>query len=382
MVKPVYRIFKPGVPGSFTMQWLDCFDRFQYFLSGQHPYKPFIIRVFITARTEEEFHRHSRRIKETFASNDLPVTVLSQSPGNAHLVIMEAGFADSSRFGMEYGHTGPVSFCRISGKNFSEIWMAGSEGKAEGSIYQSAVRSFSQLLPAFRQTRSDAGHIVRQWNYVEKIFSIPEIHGKRSQHYQQFNEARAEFYGKHRALPAYPAATGIGVDFNGVTIECCLIRGDETLQTISISNPNQVDSYHYGESVLEEGPSGHKKQAPQFERALLITDGKCSRLMISGTAAIVGQKTFARGNVEEQTFLTIRNIEALTSISNLKRHCPSMTVFPDKYAYLRVYVRNEADLEKVKSICCNHFGNAPVSFVVADICREDLLVEIEGEKIS
>jgi len=382
MVKPMYRIFKPELPGNFAIQWLDCFNRFQSFLADHYPYKPFIIRVFITAQNKEDFHQYSARIKETFVANDLPVSVVSQSPEKPYLVVIEAGVADSFHSNMEYGHVGPVKYCRIFNKDYSEIWLAGTEGRMGNSIYQSAVNSFSQLLDTFGQIGSNGNHIVRQWNYVEQIFSIREVDGKKSQHYQQFNEARAKFYSKHRTVPAYPAATGIGVDFNGVSIECCLIKGNETLRTIPISNPNQLDSYQYGLSVLREGLADHKKQTPQFERALLITTGKASRLMISGTAAIIGQETVAAGNVEEQTLITIRNIEALTSKSNLNRHCPWITVFPDKYTYVRVYVKNDADIIKVKSICRDHFYDVPMNFVVADICREDLLVEIEGEKIS
>lgn len=123
-------------------------------------------------------------------------------------------------------------------------------------------------------------------------------------------------------------------------------------------------------------------QAPQFERAKLITDGKNSRVFISGTASIVGQETIGLGNIEKQTRVSIDNIELLTSEKNLKSHCPELTVFPDKYAYVRVYVKNENDFPIVKTICREYFGEIPMCFVKADICRADLLVEIEAEKVS
>ncbi|MDP2890184.1 MAG: dioxygenase, partial [Bacteroidota bacterium] len=116
--------------------------------------------------------------------------------------------------------------------------------------------------------------------------------------------------------------------------------------------------------------------------AKLMMSGNQSRVFISGTASIAGQETIGLNDIEEQTRITIDHIELLTGKKNLKLHAPKLTIIPDQYAYVRVYVKNEADIPVVKAICRNHFGEVPLSFVQADICREDLLVEIEAEKIG
>jgi len=56
--------------------------------------------------------------------------------------------------------------------------------------------------------------------------------------------------------------------------------------------------------------------------------------------------------------------------------------YPDKYSYLRVYVKNRSDISVVRELCTKHFGDIPATFVQADICRDNLLVEIEAEKMN
>lgn len=50
-----------------------------------------------------------------------------------------------------------------------------------------------------------------------------------------------------------------------------------------------------------------------------------------------------------------------------------------EYSIIRVYVKEVRDLKKTISICRQKFRNLPVSYVVTDVCRGELLVEIEGE---
>ena len=49
--------------------------------------------------------------------------------------------------------------------------------------------------------------------------------------------------------------------------------------------------------------------------------------------------------------------------------------------YLRVYVKYNKDMAQVKSTCQKHFPHLSILYVVADICRPELLVEIEGQAV-
>jgi hypothetical protein len=50
-----------------------------------------------------------------------------------------------------------------------------------------------------------------------------------------------------------------------------------------------------------------------------------------------------------------------------------------KFILLRVYVKNQDDFIKVKAICRERFPDVPSVFIESDICRDNLLVEIEAE---
>ena len=385
MIKPQYRTFIPNSTGTFDVQWMCCFASFQQFSSGHSSQIAFIARVFIAAENAFEFRQHSTQIKQSFAGTGIPVSILSESPEKPSQVMIEAGFADASCVQVEYGQVEFVHYCKLSGSGHSEFWFAGIEGSTiENTISDSAESAFRQMLAAFHHLGLSFDQIVRQWNYVEQIFGFEETELQLRQNYQLFNEVRGDYYYRYLTAPDFPAATGIGVAHHGVSIECLAVTGDENLKIISLSNPDQLDSYEYGQAVLKGEPQKHQtsNQPPQFERAKLMISENQSRVFISGTASIAGQETIGLNDVEKQTRITIEHIELLTGRKNLKLHYPELTQVPDQYAYVRVYVKNEADIPAVKAICLNHFGEVPMSFVRADICREDLLVEIEAEKIG
>ncbi len=52
-----------------------------------------------------------------------------------------------------------------------------------------------------------------------------------------------------------------------------------------------------------------------------------------------------------------------------------------KYGHARVYVKRRKDFPIIKKTFKTHFGNLPVVYIIADICRENLLVEIEGKVV-
>jgi enamine deaminase RidA (YjgF/YER057c/UK114 family) len=385
MIKPIYQLFNPAGEGNFEWQWHACFDRFQDYLTDHPALKAFTLRIFTGANNENEFQQCSLLIKDSLSGSDIPFSVLSQCPVKPYLVLIEAGFADTSLADVTYGQAASLKFSKLTVNDYAEYWFAGAEGHKGNTISDSAGNAFGQLYAAFLQAGLGFNNIVRQWNYVEQIFSIKKIDHEQRQNYQLFNETRGRYYSRYRTLSDFPAATGIGVDFNGVTIECMLVKQlNENLRIIPVSNPRQVNSFLYAQSVLKGAPPGNqiKNQAPQFERARLMTDGSTSRLFISGTASIIGQQTIGINDVKKQTLVTIDNLEQLTSNMNLKSCCPGLTVFPEKYVYIRVYVKHEQDIPDVKALCLEHFGQIPMSIVQADICRSDLLVEIEGEKIS
>lgn len=385
MVEPQYRIFKSTGSGNFEEQWESCFNSFKLFIANDFNRKAFIVRVFVAAENTQEFARYATLIKQKFSGDVVPYSILAESPEKPYQVIIEAGFVCTDLIRAEYGQCESLRFCKLSASGYNEYWFAGVNGNAEGlTIAGKASSAFSQLLSAFLQLDLGFNQIVRQWNYVERIYGFEQIDAQQRQNYQLFNEARGEYYSRYRTVPGFPAATGIGVDFGGVTIECMAVSTDENLKSVAICNPKQLNSYTYGQAVLKGEPQRNKagNQPPQFERARLLTNDQTSRLFISGTASIVGQETIGLNDVEKQTRVTIENMELLSAETNLRSYYPELACIPDRYAYVRVYVKNEADIPVVQAICRNYFGEVPMLVVKADICRADLLVEIEAELIA
>jgi enamine deaminase RidA (YjgF/YER057c/UK114 family) len=104
---------------------------------------------------------------------------------------------------------------------------------------------------------------------------------------------------------------------------------------------------------------------------------------ISGTASILDSESVHLGDIEKQTEQTIDNIERLISPENFARHglsgCGAQLA---DLAKVRVYVKRPEDYEKCRAVCERRFGAVPTIYAQADICRGELLVEIEAVAFS
>jgi hypothetical protein len=49
---------------------------------------------------------------------------------------------------------------------------------------------------------------------------------------------------------------------------------------------------------------------------------------------------------------------------------------------VRVYIKRQEDYAKVRAVCEQRLGELPAVYAIADVCRPDLLVEIEGIAFS
>ena len=211
--------------------------------------------------------------------------------------------------------------------------------------------------------------IVRQWNYIEQITHLaPE-----GQHYQLLNDERSRFYSMSEWSNGYPAATGIGAQTGGLTIMFDAVRGSANCSK-AVDNPLQVSAHAYSQQVLINNCDTHKT-TPKFERARYVAADKGS-VYISGTAAIRGEES-CRHDVVEQTALTMENIDYLVSCENLAK---SGVENPQQveYSTLRVYLKHREDLQPVVEWMDEHYPQTDTLYLWADICREELLIEIEG----
>ena len=206
------------------------------------------------------------------------------------------------------------------------------------------------------------GALLRVWNYFPAINQ--ESHG--IERYRQFNIGRQAAFRAHghAVTGNVPAACALGSADGGLNIGFLATRAEVT----GIENPRQLSAYHY--------PSQYGPKSPTFSRAGLARLGDRDMLFISGTASIVGHQTLHHGDVAAQTRECLANIAAIAAEAN--RLAPAANFHLDQLAY-KVYVRHPADLAAVRAVMASAL-NAPVAaiYLQADVCRADLLVEIEA----
>jgi enamine deaminase RidA (YjgF/YER057c/UK114 family) len=388
LIKPTYKIITPEVTGDFAGQWKSCLQQLSD-IKENTSFNPVRVNIFVRSSDTDDYHSQlaviDSTINKTFGKECPPFGAVMQEPEDPYLVIAEVGFVDRHSAFVTYGHFHNRPYCIVNAENYKEYWTIGAQSvHPDLNILASSNASFKYLYDLYNHLGLSFNNIVRQWNYVGDLLSKENIDGRLRQHYQMFNETRSQFYKKYRNRQDFPAATGIGMLYLGVCIDSFAITGDENLKVIPISNPCQSESYKYGQKVLVGAPdcAMTQNQPPQFERAKLIVLHNAARLIISGTAAIIGEDTVGIGDVEEQTRITIKNIQILSAPETLKTQCPEIPVIPETYSYVRVYVKNKEDISKVRKICSEAYPNVPTTYVVADICRDNLLVEIETELIS
>ncbi|GAH14726.1 unnamed protein product, partial [marine sediment metagenome] len=83
-------------------------------------------------------------------------------------------------------------------------------------------------------------------------------------------------------------------------------------------------------------------------------------------------------DVEKQTMATINNIKKLVESVNVSKSDDIQLVEKSNYSYVRSYVKHKKDIDIVKRLCEKHFRSECFQYVISDICRDNLLVEIEG----
>ena len=230
---------------------------------------------------------------------------------------------------------------------------------------------FAKLDTLLTKYGFEVDDIVRQWNYIGNIVSYKD--GK--QNYQEFNDARSRYYAKAEWRNGYPAATGIG-STDGIIVGGIAFKKADSTGVYPIDNPLQVAAHVYSKSVLIDDDANAVKSTPKFERAKLIETAGGAYCFVSGTAAIRGEESVDPTSAKLQTIKTIENIEYLVSKENLVRF--GCKPYELKYAFLHIFIKHAEDYEAVRSVVEEAYPSVTALYSLADVCRSELLVEIEG----
>jgi enamine deaminase RidA (YjgF/YER057c/UK114 family) len=209
-------------------------------------------------------------------------------------------------------------------------------------------------------------HLQRLWNYLPGINSD----GGGLERYRQFNAGRQTAFLEtgHAAFEGAPAACAIGTREGPFCVR--FLAG--AVPPVPVENPRQVSAYHY--------PGAYGPRSPSFSRAALVraSAGEVA-LLISGTASIVGHASMHGGDVAAQTRETLTNLAAVIDAAHVR--CDARFALSRLECVL--YVRRAADADLIRHVfeaevgADSHAARSAV-YLEADICRSDLLVEIEA----
>ncbi|MDB5319558.1 MAG: hypothetical protein JWN40_1189 [Phycisphaerales bacterium] len=226
---------------------------------------------------------------------------------------------------------------------------------------------------AARLRHLDAKYPVRLWNH------IPSIHGRmddRRDRYMVFNagryEAFASWYGGPKGFDQ-DVATASGVGHNGadLVVHCLSARS----RGISVSNPRQVNPHRYS---ARYGPL-----PPCFARATVLEAP--GLVLVGGTASIRGEDSLHKTSLSLQMIETLTNLASVVETAQAKVGggggvaARGQEAWLGRYREVRVYYPRACDAEELETMVRGAFGvDCRVEMRRADLCRAELLVEIEG----
>ncbi len=336
--------------------------------------KLFKLNLFVETNSKEEYNAFRKKAEkevQQFFAEAVLVSVIAQPPLTCK-VIAEACLYNPVEWEVKFfgNHANGGALFK---KENTSILIGTVQANSNNSCKISAEIAFSHLIDIFTDALFPINSIVRQWNYIENILG----YDNEKQRYQEFNDVRSGVYGNTFSKKGYPAATGIGMSQGGIIIEFLAIKSHE-LVSWPIDNPLQISAHGYTEDVLA-GEKCPDKTTPKFERARYLQMFNKKLILISGTAAILGEKTAEVGDSARQAEIAIENIKQLYS-EKVVSSFTNRTLIP-KYGHARVYIKNRKDFGIIKKTFERYYDDLPVVYIIADICRDDLLVEIEGRVI-
>ncbi len=304
------------------------------------------------------------KVEQHFGIKKPALSYVSQPPLNTSLLLEVHSYQADKEDRITHGVHNQLSYVLLENKTGRFLYAGGFQGDVAGTnVEEQSAEVFRQINEVLIKERFPINSIVRQWNYIEQITALDGY----NQHYQSFNNARALFYKQTDWLSGYPAATGIGANLGGVLIDLDAVILHQPGDKIKpIDNKLQIAAHAYSEQVLKK--ASDKKETPKFERAKsLVLSGK-ELVYVSGTAAIRGEESLENVGVEKQLYITMENILELTGTAKL--------------LMLRVYLKYKEDFAVVEALLKKMYPGLLMSYIWADVCRDELLIEIEGVAVK
>ena len=297
---------------------------------------------------------------------EIPVAQVSTAvlPGSGHVYEVwrcDTPATSGRRHQVRFRGTADMLFGCIALTEAPVATATAGRASQHSPLHQATTQAYREICATL--DAENYPYLLRVWNYLPDINR--DSHG--TERYRQFNTARQQVLREcGRSLAGnVPAASALGAASDSPVVVYFL--AGRTAPTF-LENPRQVSAYHY--------PQQYGRHSPVFSRATLLRHSGGVALLISGTASIVGHRSLHIGDTAAQTRETLANIEALLAEAN---RVARGARFELGALALKVYVRRPADLPVIKAELAAALGaGTKVIYLQADICRQDLLVEIEA----
>ena len=263
-----------------------------------------------------------------------------------------------------------MQFCSITGVDPVTVML---DGQCVGITYEDDVATYC-FLPRVVATDLSVGReaqtaavferiegalqtvgmaftdVARTWIYLDRLLEW----------YDEFNVVRTAFFESRQVFDhMVPASTGIGAA-NPAGAACLIdtyaIKPKSDAVTVrAVPSPLQCAALDYRSS---------------FSRAVEIDYPNLRELTISGTASIhPGGATAHVGDIRRQIELTMQVVEALLHSRDLS--------WDDAVRGI-AYFKTLEDLPVYEAVCAEMgLPRLPVAVAHADVCRDDLLFELE-----
>ena len=221
------------------------------------------------------------------------------------------------------------------------------------SEYDQAKNIFEKTHTIFQRLGASFSDTIRTWLFARDILSW----------YDDLNKARDQFFECHNIYnKLVPASTGVGV--MNVCNKALVANVLAVIPKTSNATLQSVDS------PLQNPALDYKSS---FSRAVKVSTPDNGRLYISGTASIdkLGSTVFA-DDTSAQIEMTMRVVNAILNNAGMD--------WPDTVTSL-AYFKHPGDFGLFDDYCQVNGIKLPHIKVHADICRDDLLFELELDAI-
>ncbi|HOK94713.1 MAG TPA: Rid family hydrolase [Anaerohalosphaeraceae bacterium] len=219
--------------------------------------------------------------------------------------------------------------------------------------FEQAAALFAQMQKTLSSAGLDFSSAVRTWLFAEDILSW----------YSQLNQARTAFFTEHNIFQKLvPASTGVGIGN--------LLGGAIAAELLAVKPLNGCVRIEQKASPLQCEALAYKSS---FSRAVLIASVSDRRLIVSGTASIdQNGLTVWPGDCAKQIEQTMQVVHALLDSSGMDWNDTVRAI---------AYFKNSADFGLFDAYCQSRNLCLPHLKVQADICRPELVFEIELDAV-